>query len=183
MVKLNPKVFINSFNPQHEYFMLKKQAKHGLVLAKIDEDKYAFTEHPNQEPHYFIDFFQSASLGNNKYLLSKTELGWRYLGSVQDWHYFIADAEKEPARVYSDFRPYIKRITKSIPVNLFLTIVLFALFTYYEVYYFEIELFNSIILITLAGVLSFFSHRLTSNILTIQYLRNIKIEDQATFGE
>ena len=163
--------------------MLKMQAKHGLVLTKIDEDKYTFTENPNQEPLFFIDFFQSANLGINEYVMSKTELGWRYLGSVQDWHYFIAVTEKEPERVYSDFHPYIKRITKSIPVNLILTIALFALFTYYEVYYFEIELFNSIILITLAGILSFFSHRLTSNILTIQYLRNIKIEDQATFGE
>jgi hypothetical protein len=76
IVKLNPKVFINSFNPQFEYLMLKKQSKHSLVLANIDEDKYTFTENPNQEPLYFIDFFQSANLGINNYLLSKTELGW-----------------------------------------------------------------------------------------------------------
>jgi hypothetical protein len=185
IIKLNPKIYINSFNPQQEYWMLKRKAKHGFILPKIDEEKFTFVKRPNQEPLYFIDFFQSERLGINNYITSKTELGWRYLGSVQNWHYFIAKKDEFPARTYNDFRPYMQKVRKSlvIPLLSFLVIsfIYFSLRGKFGDYWWNTwnMIFDYSCSIGLAVCATYVGRRLT----ILGYLRNPTADDQAIFGD
>jgi hypothetical protein len=185
IVRLNPKAYINLFNPKQEYKMLNRAAKQGFLLTKIDEEKYTYTKNVNRDPYYFIDFFQSDNLGINQYLSRKIDPRWKYLGSVQNWHYFVAKKDEFPERTYNDFRPYMKKVRRSlvIPLLSLLVISLLLIFLrgkfgdhWWNTWNMVFDFSCNFGLAVCAGDVG---RRLT----ILGYLRNPKADDQATFGE
>jgi hypothetical protein len=116
------------FNPSWQYRTLINAAKNGYILSKIDEKTYSYTQSDIVEPDYFIDFYQSDNdPDKNQFIKSRTELGWQYLGTCSDWHYFIARRSKKNKKLYSDCRPYINKLYKLFVIYIFTSLTLLLL--------------------------------------------------------
>ena len=185
IVKLNPKIYFNSFTPKQEYMKLNRAAKQGFILTKIDEEKYTYTKNVDHEPYYFIDFFQSGDLGINQYLSRKIDPGWQYLGSVQNWHYFVAKKDDFPERTYNDFRPYRQKVGKSMIIPLLSFLIIGALFLSLKGQFGDYwwNTWNMIFDISCNVGLAVCATDVGRRLTILGYLRNPKVEDQAILGE
>ena len=112
-------------------------------------------------------------------------MGWRYLGSVQDWYYFIAKEGEFPERIYSNFQPYIRKVRKSLIIPVLSLVVISVIYvtldgTFGDHWW---SIGNRIFTLAFNVGLALSAYQVFRRLTILGYLRNPIIEDQALYTD